>query len=220
MKYWLLAACLTHHAQECPPGRYCATLGVKDGSIVRTSPPQPLDPNFDAQLAKLPKPYRLALSPDDQALDDAGQLPSVATLKNFPSGTIVDYFTALQAWCDAAPNCQAAADNILSVAGLFRAFATYQDAGLLFNVESDELNLETGRVVFRVAPNFNADTVTIPDLPANRIAQLRRWLRPLNGKLWNRPARCDRSPQGQGPRHRPRRRRFVLHRRARNGQHP
>lgn len=189
MKYWLLAACLTLHAQDCPATRYCATLGVKDGSIVRTSPPQPLDPNFDAQLAKLPKPYRLALTPDDQALDDAGKLPSVATLKSFPAGTIVDYYTALQAWCDVpANNCQAAADNILSVAGLFRAFATYQDSGLLFNPESDELNLETGRVVFRVAPNFNAETVSIKDLPPNRVTQLRRWLRPLNGKLWNRPA--------------------------------
>ena len=189
MKYWLLAACLALHAQDCPAGRYCATLGIKDGRVVRTSPPQPLDPNFDAQLAKLPKPYRLALTADDQALDDAGQRPSVAALKTFPSGTIAHYYTALQAWCDAAPNnCQAAADNILSVAGLFRAFSGYQDAGLLFNVESDELNLETGRVVFRVAPNFNADTVSIVDLPKARITQLRDWLRPLNGKLWNRTA--------------------------------
>lgn len=188
MKYWLLAACLALHAQECPATRYCATLAVKDGRIVRTSPSQPLDANFDAQLAKLPKPYRLALTVDDQALDDAGNLPSVTTLRNFPAGTIVEYFTALQSWCDAAPNCQDAADNILSVAGLFRAFSGYQDAGLLFNVESDELNLETGRVVFRVAPNFNADTVTIDDLPKHRVTQLRHWLRPLNGKVWNRPA--------------------------------
>jgi len=184
-------------AQDCPAGRYCAQLAIKDGRIVRAAGPvQPLDGAFDKALAALPKPYRLTLTPEEQTQDDTGLLADsnglLAAVKIFPTGSIADYFPALQAWCDASPNCQASAENILSVAGVFKAFAAYQDLGLLFDVDNDELNLETGRVVFRVAPLFNATNVAIA-IPANanpakRKEQLKRWLRPLNGVMWNRPA--------------------------------
>lgn len=190
MKRLLFLACLALPAQVCPPGKYCATLVVQDGKIVRApAAAQPLDKVFDTQLATLPKPYRLTLTPEEQTADDTNKLPGVDAVKNFKNGTIADYFPVLQAWCDASPNCQASAENVLSVAGLFKAFATWQDSGLLFDLDNDTLNLETGQAIFRVAPNFNSDNVAIDVLaPPARVKQLRRWLAPLNGKMWDRSA--------------------------------
>lgn len=197
MRHLLLAAAaVTLAAQQCPPNSYCVQIGLAAGSVVRLpSSPSPLDAGLDKALASLDKPYRLTLTPEQQQLDDQDKLPDpdglLAQAKSF-SGTIADFFPVLQSFCNANPDCQAAPPMILSTAGLLRAFTTYQDIGLLFDIETGDFNEESGAVVFRVVPNFQSARVAISipgsSSPQRRILQLRRWLRPLDGQLWNRPA--------------------------------
>ena len=191
----ILAAFVSLHAQDCPSGRYCVTVGVKAGALARTSAAQPLDAAIDTLLAKLPKPYQLTLTPEDLAKDTAGtfSFPGDAlTAVRTGSGTILEYFPTLQVWCDAYQQCQSSADNVLSVVGIFQNFATFQDEGFLFNVDSDVLTVETGSAIFRLAPDFDAEEVTIltpassPADAAHRIKNLRNWLKTLNKIRWNR----------------------------------
>ncbi|MFN0101363.1 MAG: BamA/TamA family outer membrane protein [Bryobacteraceae bacterium] len=187
----------TMQAQDCPAGRYCAILGVKDGRIVRIAgAPHKLDEAFDRQLAKLEKPYRLTLTPEHREAEAKGTFSGGTGLldkaRDFPTGTNEDYAAALQDWCDAYADCESQAGNILSVQQLFKVFGGYQDDGLLFDVVNDFLEFESGRVVFRVAPPFSSASVKIQipasASPVKRIAKLKDWLKPLDGEMWNRPA--------------------------------
>ena len=153
---------------------------------------QALDTYLDVALKKLGRPYRLILSDADRAKDDANQLENPRRDPLLHANlSLEEYGTALADWCDNYDDCQTpgSAWDVLSVQGLYREFAHYRDAPLLFDTETDDLNGETGVVVFRVPPPLNAGRIPIaipgltPEKEARRVRVLRSKLAPLDGTL-------------------------------------
>ncbi len=203
------AGCLFAQTQlDCPSpdrvSRYCAVLVIKNGLTAReistlnpgsnrfpADTKEKLDSYLDKALPLLGKPYRMILSESDRKKDDAGTLdnPNRAQLLN--AGLSLErYSEPLQAWCDSYDDCEAAAAVVLGPAGLYKDFAKYHDAPLIFDAESDVFNAETGMVAFRVPAPFDSKTVQIriPGLPAGReqrrIQALKSWVSGLDHGLF------------------------------------
>ena len=147
-----------------------------------------LDTYLDKALPALGKPYMVILTEEDRQKADAGTLVN----ENLPilrdaNLSLAKYAEFLQAWCDDYADCQASAAIVLSPAGLYRDFAKYQDAPLIFEADGDTFDAETGLVVFRVPAPLDSKKIKIhiPTLDAKaeerRKRALRRRLASLDG---------------------------------------
>lgn len=185
--------------------RYCVTLAIRNGFTARIAsvlnsgfsrlPPgtrQSLDAYLDRALRRLGRPYRQILSSADLPRDDQGALNDDPDRRELHDANLplADYAGPLQNWCERYDDCQAPAAVVLSPAGLYRDFANYQDAPLLFDSSADLFDAESGEVVFRVPAPFDSATASIriptlaPSRERARIRSLRRWLRPLDGSAF------------------------------------
>ena len=151
------ASCIALAAQTppaCPVpdgvSRYCVMLTIHNGLTRRdgdsTLSPgsvslpagtrERLDKYLDKALPALGKPYMVILTEEDRQKADAGTLVN----ENLPilrdaNLSLAKYAEFLQAWCDDYADCQASAAIVLSPAGLYRDFAKYQDAPLIFEAD-------------------------------------------------------------------------------------
>jgi Haemolysin secretion/activation protein ShlB/FhaC/HecB len=197
--------------------RYCTVLTIKDGATVRVTDAsvlapagrtypvgskETLDAFLDDALKKLQKPYRLTLTADELAKDDAGTLPDVDGLllkmRRF-EGSIQDYFDVLVQWCmKKGSACVTEPGVILSEVGLYKVLFTLQEAPLLFTSETGVFRPESGSVEFTVPPpiDLQAGDLRIsnlaPPAAAKRVRQLLDRLDGLRGSLWRRAVVIER----------------------------
>jgi hypothetical protein len=203
--------------------RLCVTLGFRDGKLVidrslsslnasvqftqrlTASTPDQVRTMFfdqlDRRLADRKKPYQLALTPDEQTKDAAGQLSDqpTAELRAF-SGSWQAYRQKFEAWAAAVPGRKSFVDifgdDATTGSGVYAPLTTVDtDLALVFNDNSfgQGFDLNTANFSFTVidpVSDWNQVDIRLPGVSnpkqnAARLARIRNKLGPLRGQIWS-----------------------------------